>query len=147
MDTEKAKQARQRAKDLLKEINDYGKPPIEERWVSFKLTLHLMLEAALWKAKEFPLFAKDLVSELERLISSLEEGVGMRAMKCDRCKKLYEAYDGKKMFEDRGCANAFVLIDRDLNKNCWNKASYDLCPECMEELQGFLITVEREEKA
>ena len=71
----------------------------------------------------------------------------MRAMKCDRCGKLYEAYGGEKMFKDRGCANAFILIDRDLDGERWNKDSYDLCPECMEELQGFLAMVERKEKA
>ena len=69
----------------------------------------------------------------------------MRAMKCDRCRKFYEAYSGEKMFKERGCANAFVLIDRNLNNKFWNGDSYDLCPECMEELYSFITTVGREE--
>lgn len=40
-----------------------------------------------------------------------------RAKKCDRCDK---------------------LIDRDLDNKYWNRKSYDLCPECMKELESFL---------
>ena len=40
----------------------------------------------------------------------------MRAMKCDRCGKLYEHYDGCETFKKTEKANAAILIDKDLDK-------------------------------
>lgn len=62
----------------------------------------------------------------------------MRAMKCDRCGKLFEHYDGVKEFKNTEKANALYLIDRDLDNKYWGRKSYDLCPECMKKLENFL---------
>lgn len=62
----------------------------------------------------------------------------MRAMKCDRCGKLYEHYDGSETFEKTEKANAVFLIDRDLDKKHWPRKTYDLCPECMRKFEDFL---------
>lgn len=61
-----------------------------------------------------------------------------RAMKCDRCGKLHEHYDGSRQFKDTEKANGLQLIDKDLDKKYWSRKSYDLCPDCMEELEKFL---------
>ena len=63
----------------------------------------------------------------------------MRAMKCDRCGKLYEHYDGSKQFKNTEKANGLQLTDTDLNRNYWDRKSYDLCPDCMDKLEKFLI--------
>lgn len=62
----------------------------------------------------------------------------MRAMKCDRCGKLYEQYDGCKTFKNTENANAIILIDKDLDKKYWTREIYDLCPDCMREFEDFL---------
>lgn len=62
----------------------------------------------------------------------------MRAKKCDRCGKLYEHYDGVKEFKNGEKANAFLLIDRDLDNKYWSRKSYGLCPECMKKLEDFI---------
>lgn len=62
----------------------------------------------------------------------------MRAMKCDRCGKLYEHYDGSKQFKNTEKANGLLLLDKNLDKKYWSRKSYDLCPDCMEELEKFL---------
>lgn len=61
----------------------------------------------------------------------------MRAKKCDKCGKLFEHYDGAKKFKDTERANAVILIDRDLDEKYWRRKTYDLCPECMGEIEGF----------
>lgn len=62
----------------------------------------------------------------------------MRAMKCDRCGKLYEHYDGNKAFKETEKANAISLIDRDLDKEYYSRKTYDLCPDCMRKFEDFL---------
>lgn len=62
----------------------------------------------------------------------------MRARKCDCCGKFYEEYSGAKKFKEKGKANALILIDRDIDNHHWNRAEYDLCPDCMGELVVFL---------
>ena len=62
----------------------------------------------------------------------------MRAMKCDRCGKFYEFYEGEKIFKETEKANGLMLIDMDLERKHWNRKIYDLCPECMKELEDFL---------
>ena len=50
----------------------------------------------------------------------------MRAMKCDRCGKFYEEHEG-------------MLVDTVLKRKYWrDRKTYDLCPECMKELEDFL---------
>lgn len=61
-----------------------------------------------------------------------------RAMKCDRCGKLHEHYDGSKEFKNTEKANGLILVDKDLDKKYWSRKSYDLCPDCMRELEIFL---------
>lgn len=61
-----------------------------------------------------------------------------RANKCDRCGKLYEHYDGGKIFKDSEKANGVMLIDRDLDNEYWPLNSYDLCPDCMRKLEKFI---------
>lgn len=64
-----------------------------------------------------------------------------RAMKCDRCGRLHEHYDGIKEFKefkDTERANGVMLLDKDLDKKYWSRKSYDLCPDCMRELEIFL---------
>ena len=62
----------------------------------------------------------------------------MRAMKCDRCGKFYNYYEGGKTFKDTEKANAVVLIDRDSERDYSSRKIYDLCPDCMKELEDFL---------
>ena len=62
----------------------------------------------------------------------------MKARKCDRCGKFYEHYDGTKTFGKSEKSNAAHLIDKDLNEKYWGRKVYDLCPDCMKELEAFL---------
>lgn len=62
----------------------------------------------------------------------------MIAMKCDRCGKLYEHYDGSKQFKNTKKANGLQLIDKDIDRKYWSRESYDLCPDCMKGLEKFL---------
>ena len=61
----------------------------------------------------------------------------MRARKCDRCGRFYDHYQGE-IFEKTGRANALRLIDRYENNTFISRNAYDLCPECMKELEEFL---------
>lgn len=61
-----------------------------------------------------------------------------RAMKCDRCGKLYEYYAGYKEFKNSEKANGFLLIDRDADFSYWSRRSYDLCQDCMRKLIKFI---------
>lgn len=49
------------------------------------------------------------------------------AKKCDRCRKLYENYDGCKVQEGGNSYNKVALL------RGWTDSfrEYDLCPECM----------------
>ena len=71
----------------------------------------------------------------------------MRARKkvicyCDRCGMFYEYYEGGKTFKDTEKANAVTLtdifIDMDLERDYSYRQTYDLCPDCMKELEDFL---------
>lgn len=62
----------------------------------------------------------------------------MRARKCDRCGCYYDSYRGNTMFEETGRTNALWLIDRLDNEKAMSRKTYDLCPECMKELEKFL---------
>lgn len=62
----------------------------------------------------------------------------MRAKKCDRCGKFYDHYNGSQQFKNGERANALILIDRDLDEKYWSREAYDLCIECMQELEGFI---------
>lgn len=47
-------------------------------------------------------------------------------MKCDRCGKIYEEHKG--MTVDTELARIYLK----------NRKTYDLCPDCMKELEDFL---------
>lgn len=57
---------------------------------------------------------------------------------CDRCGMFYEYYEGGKTFKDTEKANAVSLIDIDLERDYSYRQIYDLCPDCMKKLEGFL---------
>ena len=62
----------------------------------------------------------------------------MRARKCDRFGCYYDTYQGNMKFEKTGRANALRLIDKFEDEKAMSRESYDLCPECMQELVEFL---------
>lgn len=62
----------------------------------------------------------------------------MRAMKCDRCGKFYDHYDGLSRFRVGCKANTLILIDRDPDEKYWSRKAYDLCPACMGEFETFI---------
>lgn len=62
----------------------------------------------------------------------------MLARECDRCKKLYNHFDGGKLFKETEKANACILIDKDLQNKYWTRKNYDFCPDCMREFEKFL---------
>ena len=62
----------------------------------------------------------------------------MRAMKCDRCGKFYNYYTGSKTFYETTKANGIILADIDMERKHYSRKSYDLCPDCMKELEKFL---------
>ena len=71
----------------------------------------------------------------------------MRARKkviccCDRCGMFYNYYEGGKTFKVTEKANAVTLtdvfIDMDLERDYSYRQTYDLCPDCMKELEDFL---------
>lgn len=64
----------------------------------------------------------------------------MLARKCDRCDKTYEHYFGHEMF---GCkrvyGNAIGFLDFNITGDAYDQHKcYDLCPDCMTKLMGFL---------
>lgn len=63
-----------------------------------------------------------------------------KALKCDRCGRLYEVYDGIAIYEGGNKYNEISL------KRYWNTVSreYDLCPECMKSLFEWLKEVDNE---
>ena len=54
----------------------------------------------------------------------------MRAMKCDRCGKIYKEHEG--MTVDTELARIYLK----------DRKTYDLCPDCMKELEDFLKGVQ-----
>lgn len=61
----------------------------------------------------------------------------MLARKCDRCGRLYEPYDGRKVFP-KSEANSLALKDTDCKGNSWRRGFFDLCEDCMAKLETFL---------
>ena len=57
---------------------------------------------------------------------------------CDRCGMFYNYYEGGKTFKDTERANAVSLIDMDLERDYSARQIYDLCLDCMKELEDFL---------
>lgn len=60
----------------------------------------------------------------------------MRALKCDRCGKFYEHYDGINIWSDK--VNGLRFIYRYNDYDFSNHTTFDLCPECMNALKLFL---------
>lgn len=56
------------------------------------------------------------------------------ALKCDRCGKLYEHYNGIRVVDKCNyyCSMSFF------SEHGWNRRDYDLCPECMTKLVEFI---------
>lgn len=61
----------------------------------------------------------------------------MLAKKCDRCGRLYEHYDGRKVFP-KSLSNSLALRDTDFEGKFWTRDSFDLCEDCMTKLESFL---------
>ena len=58
----------------------------------------------------------------------------MKAKKCDRCGKLYEQYNHKTSSRP----NAVKTMNENMNGNYYAADLYDLCPECMNQLNRWL---------
>ena len=56
------------------------------------------------------------------------------AKKCDRCEKLYEYYSGIELMDGGNCYNWLRLF----TTHGSSYKTYDLCPDCMLKLVGFL---------
>ena len=54
----------------------------------------------------------------------------MKAMKCDVCGKLYEIYNGEKVFPKTTKSNIIMFVNETPNGSC-NYGKKDLCPTCM----------------
>lgn len=61
----------------------------------------------------------------------------MLAKKCDRCGRLYEHYDGQKVFP-KSRSNSLSLRDTDCERKFWTRDCFDLCEDCMTKLESFL---------
>lgn len=61
----------------------------------------------------------------------------MLAKKCDRCGRLYEHYDGQKVFP-KSRSNSLSLRDIDCERKFWTRDRFDLCEDCMTKLESFL---------
>ena len=68
----------------------------------------------------------------------------MRARKCDVCKKLYEHYEGSRLFKKSKKSNAIMLIDRDLENDYFSRETVDLCPDCMSKIENLIGNKEGE---
>lgn len=64
-------------------------------------------------------------------------GLKMQALKCDRCGRLYEHYNGRKAFP-KSQSNSIELRDTDIERKYWQRDRFDLCSSCMMELEAFL---------
>lgn len=62
----------------------------------------------------------------------------MRAMKCDRCGKLYEFYMGSIEFKNNEISNGIILVDRVPDGKWSRRKDIDFCFECMQELVSWL---------
>ena len=60
----------------------------------------------------------------------------MQVKKCDRCGKLVEFFNGSETPKNADIANPIKLINIDQNPK--DRKTYDLCPDCMKELEDFL---------
>lgn len=67
-----------------------------------------------------------------------EESEMADALKCDRCGKLYEHYEGIRL-QDKGTLYNVMSI----SGGCWSR-NYDLCPECMTKLAEFIKNAKEE---
>lgn len=63
-----------------------------------------------------------------------------KALKCDRCRKLYEPYDGIKFRPTSNPYNTLRLT------NNYIGAEFDMCPECMEKVIEFIKAGKEEEE-
>lgn len=63
----------------------------------------------------------------------------MLAKKCDRCGRLYEHYDGQKVFP-KSLSNSLELRDTDCRGSIWPQDRFDLCKDCMTKLESFFCT-------
>lgn len=61
----------------------------------------------------------------------------MLAKKCDYCGRLYEHYDGHKVFP-KSLSNSLELRDTDCKEDFWQRDRFDLCKDCMAMLESFL---------
>ena len=68
----------------------------------------------------------------------------MDAKKCDACGKLYEVYDGRKLFPKKGESNTIQFINDALFEFRARK-SFDVCPDCMAKVVSILFP-ERNDK-
>lgn len=59
------------------------------------------------------------------------------AKKCDRCGRLYEHYDVRKVFP-KSLSNSLELRDTDCRGSIWPRDRFDLCEDCMTKLESFL---------
>jgi hypothetical protein len=58
----------------------------------------------------------------------------MKAKKCDRCRKYYEAYEPD---HDLKYSNMLIFAEENGLGYC-EKRQYDLCPDCMYEAVKFM---------
>ena len=58
------------------------------------------------------------------------------AKKCDRCGKMYEQYNMKDSEEN---PNGIRLLNIDGRQQCFSHKLIDLCPDCMKQLQNWLL--------
>lgn len=56
-----------------------------------------------------------------------------KALKCDRCGKLYEMYHGIPLTPEGNAYHALTLIDQN-----YARRHFDMCPECMQQIIYFL---------
>lgn len=68
----------------------------------------------------------------------------MQAKKCDRCGRLYEHYDGQKVFP-KSRSNSIGLRDTDIDGKYWTRDHFDLCVSFMAGLEVFLCGDDKNE--
>lgn len=69
----------------------------------------------------------------------------MKAMKCDVCGKLYEIYDGDKVFHKTTKSNIIMFVNETPNGSC-NYGKKDLCPACMMAVIDLLARLSAKDK-
>lgn len=70
----------------------------------------------------------------------------MKAMKCDVCGKLYEIYNGEKVFSKTTKANTIAFINKTSNGGSWTNDKKDLCPVCMMAVIDLLARLSTDNK-